>query len=277
MARTYYEILGVAPDASTEEIELAYRERLKESHPDVSDDPDAGDKTKALITAKDVLTDEDERARYDRLGHDQYVDQTGAGTGSESKTPSETTDDQTTTDGSTGHTKTDTTASEARSARTTTDTRQQRHRQQTTRATWSNGGGATGTDAETGRSWSRRRYTISETQTDPLRYRLLPSGQAVILFAATFLFYPVLLWATLFPSFPVLVNLVVGCCLLGMVIYTQSYPAIGLLVYGAWLVLLPASLSTVGVRLTTPRVAIGLVVTGLACGLTLLTRAVVRR
>jgi molecular chaperone DnaJ len=73
MGDEYYERLGVSADASAEEIAAAYRERLKETHPDVSDASDAGERTKRLIEAKEVLTDETERARYDRLGHDQYV------------------------------------------------------------------------------------------------------------------------------------------------------------------------------------------------------------
>jgi len=69
----YYERLGVSSDASTDEIERAYREKLKETHPDVSDQDDASERTKELIEAKDVLTDEKKRSRYDRLGHEQYV------------------------------------------------------------------------------------------------------------------------------------------------------------------------------------------------------------
>jgi curved DNA-binding protein CbpA len=70
---TYYDVLGVSADASAEDIEAAYREQLKETHPDVSDDEDASDRTKLLIEAREVLTDDDERARYDRVGHQQYV------------------------------------------------------------------------------------------------------------------------------------------------------------------------------------------------------------
>ena len=73
MGTQYYDLLGVSPDASTAEIAAAYRERLKETHPDISDASDAGERTKRLIEAKEALTDETERARYDRLGHDRYV------------------------------------------------------------------------------------------------------------------------------------------------------------------------------------------------------------
>lgn len=73
MSETYYDLLGVSADASTVEIEAAYREAIKEVHPDVSDDVDAGERTKRLNKAKRVLTDEDERSRYDSLGHEAYT------------------------------------------------------------------------------------------------------------------------------------------------------------------------------------------------------------
>jgi molecular chaperone DnaJ len=38
---TLYEVLGVAEDADAETIGDAYRERVKETHPDVSDHPNA--------------------------------------------------------------------------------------------------------------------------------------------------------------------------------------------------------------------------------------------
>lgn len=74
MTETFYDVLGVSDDATAEEIQSAYREAIKQVHPDVSDDSDASDRTKRLNKAKRVLTDADERARYDRLGHEAYVD-----------------------------------------------------------------------------------------------------------------------------------------------------------------------------------------------------------
>ena len=92
MPPEYYDRLGVSADATTEEITEAYRERLKQVHPDVSDASDAGERTRQLIEAKEVLTDETERARYDRLGHDRYVGDETAESAAPEEAPSGRTD-----------------------------------------------------------------------------------------------------------------------------------------------------------------------------------------
>jgi molecular chaperone DnaJ len=81
MSEDFYDILGVSRDASEEEIEQAYRKAVREYHPDVSDEPDAEEKFKKAKTAKEVLTDEQKRQRYDQLGHDQYVEAQKRGAG----------------------------------------------------------------------------------------------------------------------------------------------------------------------------------------------------
>lgn len=74
MAESFYHLLGVEPDADEDAVRAAYREQVKEHHPDVSDDPGAARRFRQLTTARDVLLDPDERERYDRLGHATYVD-----------------------------------------------------------------------------------------------------------------------------------------------------------------------------------------------------------
>ena len=72
MSEDFYDALGVSSDASAEEIKQAYRKKATEYHPDVSDDPDAEEKFKRIQKAKQVLTDEDKRQAYDRMGHDRF-------------------------------------------------------------------------------------------------------------------------------------------------------------------------------------------------------------
>jgi curved DNA-binding protein CbpA len=74
MAETFYSALGVSADADRETIRSAYRDQVKRHHPDVSDAPDASERFRRLTTARDVLLDDEERARYDRVGHAAYVE-----------------------------------------------------------------------------------------------------------------------------------------------------------------------------------------------------------
>ncbi len=73
MGQTFYSALGVAADADGETIRHAYRDLVKECHPDVSDDPAAPERFKRLTVARDVLLDDTERTLYDRVGHEAYV------------------------------------------------------------------------------------------------------------------------------------------------------------------------------------------------------------
>lgn len=68
---TFYERLGVDRDASAAEIERAYRERVKETHPDVADAD--GEEFKRITVARDVLLEDETRRHYDRIGHARYV------------------------------------------------------------------------------------------------------------------------------------------------------------------------------------------------------------
>lgn len=63
---THYEILGVAPDASTEALRQAYRRAAREHHPDAGGTATAtSNPMAALNEAWRVLGDADRRARYD--------------------------------------------------------------------------------------------------------------------------------------------------------------------------------------------------------------------
>lgn len=69
-ARDYYEILGVARDASDADIKSAYRKLALKHHPDRNPgDSTAEEKFKEAAEAYAVLADADKRGRYDRFGH----------------------------------------------------------------------------------------------------------------------------------------------------------------------------------------------------------------
>ena len=66
----YYETLGVDRGASSDSIKKAFRKIALASHPDRNpDDPDAERRFKAATEAYAVLSDEEKRRRYDRMGH----------------------------------------------------------------------------------------------------------------------------------------------------------------------------------------------------------------
>jgi molecular chaperone DnaJ len=68
--RDYYEVLGLARDASAIELKRAFRERALRWHPDKNPgDLEAEERFKELNEAYAILSDEDKRAAYDRFGH----------------------------------------------------------------------------------------------------------------------------------------------------------------------------------------------------------------
>lgn len=78
--RDYYEVLGVARDATPEAIKKAYRALARKYHPDMN----PGDKTAAahfneVQQAYDVLSDKEKRARYDQYGHAAFDGMAAAG------------------------------------------------------------------------------------------------------------------------------------------------------------------------------------------------------
>jgi DnaJ-class molecular chaperone len=73
--RNPYEVLGVAPTASSAEIQKAYRKLAKELHPDLNPgDKSAEEKFKEVAGAYDVLGDAEKRKRFDN----GEIDATGA-------------------------------------------------------------------------------------------------------------------------------------------------------------------------------------------------------
>jgi DnaJ-class molecular chaperone len=70
-----YDVLGVARDASQDDIRKAYRKAAKETHPDLNPDkPGAEQRFKEINAAYDIVGDADKRRRYDA----GEIDETGA-------------------------------------------------------------------------------------------------------------------------------------------------------------------------------------------------------
>ncbi|WP_078120077.1 DnaJ C-terminal domain-containing protein [Thiosocius teredinicola] len=68
--KDYYAVMGVARDATQDEIKRAYRKLARKYHPDVSKESDAEQRFKELGEAYEVLKDPEKRAAYDQLGSD---------------------------------------------------------------------------------------------------------------------------------------------------------------------------------------------------------------
>jgi molecular chaperone DnaJ len=70
MQRDHYEVLGVRRDASPEEIKSAFKRLAAQWHPDRNQgDPSAHERFKELNLAYQVLSDDNRRTLYNRLGH----------------------------------------------------------------------------------------------------------------------------------------------------------------------------------------------------------------
>ena len=67
--RDYYEVLGVPRDAPAGDIKKAYRKMAMEFHPDRNSEPEAEDRFKEAAVAYKVLSEPDQRSRYDQFGH----------------------------------------------------------------------------------------------------------------------------------------------------------------------------------------------------------------
>ena len=76
----YYEVLGVARDATGEEIKRAYRKLARQLHPDVNPDPATQEQFKDVTAAYEVLSDPEKRQMYD-LGADPRTAGAGGGAG----------------------------------------------------------------------------------------------------------------------------------------------------------------------------------------------------
>ncbi len=82
--RDYYEILGVSRNVNEQELKSAYRRLAVRYHPDKNPgDAEAEDKFKEAAEAYTVLANADQRARYDRFGHQGVASGAGANWGAQ--------------------------------------------------------------------------------------------------------------------------------------------------------------------------------------------------
>ena len=126
--RDFYQILGISPTASEEEIKKAYREKARDTHPDLHPELDAS-AFQEVEDAKEVLTDKEMRASYD-AARKKYQDKKektnfGAKTAPKASQTTQHSSNNTSTHASaqtksTSHQQTNRTADETRQAEETT-------------------------------------------------------------------------------------------------------------------------------------------------------------
>jgi curved DNA-binding protein CbpA len=348
MPEKLYEVLGVGKDASTSEIQQAYRRKVKENHPDVSDDHDAEETFQLVITAKEVLTDEEERDRYDDLGHEAYMDwfgsdggdstsaangrrsprptgssprgsassgQSGSGgttagdpvenagatSGSRSSSgPSSTSGEDSTSTGTAGRSSgtagstSGTAGGGSRTAGTSGSSRSSSSSGSSSSSasestgsadasgsTGGAGGSSRSTRASTGavsqstvageaertrKEWqaAARRGEASDgpwstpsSQGDHLEAERVETGiatkvraqDAAEMTVVMLVAYPIFVFATIWPTFPMAVNAFIGLVTVAVVVYTMTEPVVSLVVFGTWSVLTPLLLVFLGIGL----------------------------
>ncbi|WP_435360515.1 DnaJ domain-containing protein [Haloarchaeobius sp. DFWS5] len=282
MTKTFYDVLGVAPDATQDEITAAFRRRVKETHPDLSDAEDASEEFQRVTEAEEVLGDPDERARYDRLGHASYTgsfsDHFGQGrTASETESSSRDDERRSRAQQRSRNRRRSYPGSDQQAADAGNSTN--RSYSVGDQETTTDGGGATNRAewwaSDRGDQYKARRETRSEREhvaeddedeawdgysvhdwdedeleTEPVQVRL--TQNMLVIVVAIFVMYPLLAFTTIAPGVGILVNVTIGACTLLLCGYLLTIPRISSIGFGALSVFVPLLLSFLGVSLLDP-------------------------
>ncbi|SNZ04964.1 DnaJ domain-containing protein [Natronoarchaeum philippinense] len=281
MTDTFYDVLGVPETADQDEIQSAYREKVKKYHPDVSDRDDAAERFKAVTRAEEVLGDATERARYDRLGHDAYVrhlDGANAGTSEQSPWTNTGGDGSSASTGdaggsafggsasASGTSASGTSASARERARAATGAedgggasqhRKQRRRRRANKrradSSWTPEDADTQReDSEASSAESDGGYTVHDWEpvgTSFIGERPGLTRNEFVQITILGLLYPVLLYSAVTPAFPLAVNGVVAALTLLLIGYLITRPLVAGTVFGVWSMFAPVAIVQLGVEL----------------------------
>lgn len=267
MTETFYDVLEVGEDATQEAITDAYRQKVKEYHPDVSEKDDAADVFKRVVQAEEVLGDEEERGRYDRLGHDAYMRRVEGGNAASNEQSPWTTGDRreqshdvgfggvdaqgTASDGGVDAATSRTSGAGTSTAGGVGDAESSmgfgRAASRQSSAGWSE-------DTDSYNRWGDDSYAEGGIGEDDATYAVhdwdeeeagpdavtFQINQQFIIFAiALFFLYPMTAYLTLSPTFHPVVNVVGALFALLMVGFSLTVPKLSLISFGAWSVFGP--------------------------------------